>query len=275
MTGRYQAQMIRDARPSFDGGPEGTEEIATSTTILRGVVGSTVHGLNLPGHDDRDEMGICVEPIVHFFGLRARFEQWVHRTQPQGVRSGPGDLDLTIYSLAKWAKLAVGGNPSVLLLLFVPRQWLSVRTNVGRKLQEMAPAFVGDNIFGPYLGYIQQQRDRLTNKVKMPNRPELIAAHGWDTKYGGHIIRLGYQGIELASTGRLELPMREPERSRVLAIRRGEVPEAEVLDEARELEELLKTMRDERALPPVDIERIEDFVFNVYMSSHTGDEYCP
>ena len=34
------------------------------------------------------------------------------------------------------------------------------------------------------------------------NRPELIAAHGYDTKYAGHVLRLGYQGIEFLETGR-------------------------------------------------------------------------
>jgi hypothetical protein len=35
-------------------------ETAERCTILRGLVGSTVHGLNVNGIEDRDEMGICV-----------------------------------------------------------------------------------------------------------------------------------------------------------------------------------------------------------------------
>ena len=39
-------------------------ETAERCTILRGLVGSTVHGLNVnDGIEDRDEMGICVEPL--------------------------------------------------------------------------------------------------------------------------------------------------------------------------------------------------------------------
>ena len=39
-------------------------EQAERCTILRGLVGSTVHGLNVnDGIEDRDEMGICVEPL--------------------------------------------------------------------------------------------------------------------------------------------------------------------------------------------------------------------
>jgi uncharacterized protein len=51
-----------------------------------------VHGLSNPGTDDRDEMGVCVEPLAYIAGLRP-FEHWVFRTQPEGVPSGPGDVD--------------------------------------------------------------------------------------------------------------------------------------------------------------------------------------
>jgi len=37
---------------------------AEGSTILRRLVGSTVHGLNVnDGIEDRDEMGVCVEPL--------------------------------------------------------------------------------------------------------------------------------------------------------------------------------------------------------------------
>lgn len=235
------------------------------SVILRGLVGSKVHGLNVSDQDDRDEMGICIEPVDHFFGLRPRFEQWIYRTQPEGHRSGPGDLDLTIYSLAKWTRLAVNGNPTILTLLFLPPEAVMVESPEGRWLREHADLFVGRNIFGPYLGYMRQQRHRLTNKVKMPNRPELVAAYGFDTKYAGHLLRLGYQGRELAETGRMTLPMREPERSRVLSVRRGEVSEADVLAEAAELEDWLAAEEKRSELPPPNVAAIERFVMECYL----------
>ena len=51
---------------------------------------------------------------------------------------GLGDLDVVIYSARKWARLALSGNPSVLLLLFVPdddwlhRSYLSFWPTFGR-----------------------------------------------------------------------------------------------------------------------------------------------
>src|SRR3954452_4046669 len=94
---------------------ERARRIAEGGCILRAVVGSTVHGLANPGTDDRDEMGVCIEPKEYVIGLR-QFEHFVYRTQPEGSPSGPGDLDLTIYGLRKWCRLAMRGSPTVLLL---------------------------------------------------------------------------------------------------------------------------------------------------------------
>jgi hypothetical protein len=42
--------------------------------------------------------------------------------EPGGLanRSGAGDLDVVVYSARKWCRLALEGNPTVLLALFVP-----------------------------------------------------------------------------------------------------------------------------------------------------------
>lgn len=76
------------------------------------------------------------------------------------------------------------------------------------------------------------------------NRPELIAAHGYDTKYAMHALRLGLQGIELLSTGRITLPVPEPHRAYLRSVRRGERPLAEVLDAITDAETQLARLRD-------------------------------
>ena len=74
-------------------------------TILRGTVGSTVHGLHHGGQDDRDEMAVFVEPPEYLIGLGLarkdgvrrpfRFEHWVEHTQPEGARSAGISLSHT------------------------------------------------------------------------------------------------------------------------------------------------------------------------------------
>ena len=75
-----------------------------------------------------------------------------------------------------------------------------------------------------------------TRGQKRIHRPELEEMYGFDTKYAMHMLRLGFQGIEILQTGRLSLPMREPERSFLLDVRMGKVPEAQCIERAGELE---------------------------------------
>jgi len=44
-------------------------DIALDNEILRGIVGSTSHGTAIEGQDDRDEMGVFVEPPEYVCGL--------------------------------------------------------------------------------------------------------------------------------------------------------------------------------------------------------------
>ena len=78
---------VEGTRPNVDDAED--RAVAEPNTILLGLVGSTVHGVTVESADDRDEMGICIEPPEYVAGLRL-FQQWVYRTQPEGARSGPG-----------------------------------------------------------------------------------------------------------------------------------------------------------------------------------------
>lgn len=242
------------------------QRIAEPNTILRATVGSTVHGLALEGSEDRDEMGICLEPREYVIGLQP-FDQWVYRTQSEGVRSGPGDLDLTIYGLRKWARLALNGNPTILLLLFVPPTALVAYQPPGLALRELAPAFASKRAGKHFLGYMVAQKQRLLGergqlRVK---RPELEEAHGFDTKYAGHLLRLGYQGVEFLETGRISLPMPEPMRSEILDVRRGLVDFNDVLTRAGELEARLEDLLDTSPLPlEPDRDRVNEFLIAAY-----------
>jgi hypothetical protein len=96
-------------------------------------------------------------------------------------------------------------------------------------------------------------------------RPELVEAHGYDTKYAMHAARLGYQGLELLETGRLTLPLPEPERSRVMAIRTGERSFAEAVAEIEEVERRLAAALEQTSLPPEpDREALDAFLVSAY-----------
>jgi predicted nucleotidyltransferase len=222
----------------------GDREIARSGEILRTVVGSGVHGIAIPGTDDHDEMGVFVEPPDRVLGLRPPADHFVYRTQPEGVRSGPGDTDLVSYSLRKYLRLATKGNPTALLPLYAPAPDVLTLTPLGEELRDLAPRLLSVRAVHRFLGYLEAQRRRLVGQGPrhgIPNRPELVARYGYDVKYASHALRLAYQGLEVAREGRLTLPMPVPERDRVLRVKRGEVAAlAEVLAEIDRVRDLVQ-----------------------------------
>jgi len=254
--------------------PEIFRAIAEPNTILRGLVGSTVHGLVLSGTDDRDEMGVCVEPRRYVVGF-GQFEQWVYRSAAEreghaGARSRAGDLDLTVFSLRKWARLALQGNPTVLLLLYLPDDAVVLRTSVGEALQELAPAFASRHAGKRFLGYLEAQRQRLVGErgQRDVNRTELVEKHGYDTKYAMHMLRLGHQGVEFLESGRLTLPMREPVRSHLMEVRSGRSNLVDVLAECADLESRLAALLESSPLPTnPDLRTVESFVMDTYASA--------
>lgn len=215
---------------------------AGSRVVLRCVVGSTSHGTNVAAQDDRDEMAIAVEPESHVLGL-SQWETSVRRTQPEGVRSGPGDLDLVTHSLRKFARLASKGNPTILIPLFVTGGWVLYRDEIGEELVAKRHLFLSRLAGGAFLGYMDAQLARLRNESggrhgKM--RPELVERYGFDTKYAGHVVRLGMQGLELMNSGAMTMPMPEAQRDAVVAIRTGKWTYDQVLQYAADLRRELK-----------------------------------
>lgn len=251
--------------------------MAERTTILRVPAGSNLHGLSLPGHDDADEVGVCIEDIEAAVGF-SEFEQYIYRTaaEREGRHDAPsqhGDLDLTIFSLRKFLRLAMQGNPQILQCLFVPASLCAIRDARGAHLQELAPLIVSRHAGARYLGYLEAQRQRLLGErgQKKTNRPELEAKHGFDTKYAMHILRLGFQGVELMTTGRLTLPMAEKDRAFVYATRLGQVPLQDVLTKAGELERQIKDLLDDAPVPAEPArEELEQWMVSVYLENWKG-----
>ncbi len=238
-----------------------TREIALANEILRGVVGSTALGTAVEGTDDRDEMGVFIEPREFVMGL-VPCEHYIHRDQPEGVRSQAGDLDLTIYSLRKYVRLAVQGNPSVVILLWIPEHMS--KTDRGQELIDMREAFISKESGKRFLGYLVAQKMKMKGeRANTTNRPELIAKHGYDTKFAMHALRLGFEGIEIMTTGALLLPHHGKELATLRAIRAGEVRETDALKMIEDTEALLRIAVDtcERE---VDRDRINRFLVSMH-----------
>lgn len=217
-------------------------EIAFKNEILRGLVGSTAHGTGIEGQEDRDEMGIFVEPPENVIGLTP-VDHYIHRTQPEGMPSGPGDLDLTYYSLRKFVRLATNGNPSVIHLLWLP-EYLK-NSDIGRDLIKLRGEFISREMGQRFLGYLRGQKAKLTGeRSKKVSRPELVDKFGYDTKSAMHAARLAYQGLELIEKRQLTMPVPEYARSQLLDIRYGRMSFKAAMDLIEDVEDELKLAID-------------------------------
>ena len=229
----------------------GDGEYVRANEILRCLVGSGLHGTAVGGTDDRDEMGIYVESPTSIFGYVNDRDNYVFRTVGEGERSGPGDVDLIIYSLRKYLELAIKGNPTALQPLFAPDDFLIVKTTLGNELRALRQHFLSQQAAERFLGYMHGQHQRMLGQSKrhVPNRPELIEKYGWDTKYGAHALRLGLQGLELVRHGTMTLPMAGKSRDLVLAVKTGEHSMQYVSEYLDLIEVTMRELLDKGATP--------------------------
>ena len=142
------------------------------------------------------------------------------------------------------------------------------RTPAGEELQALAPAFVARTTGRAFLGYLDAQRQGLMGERHATRTRELSGDHGYDTKYAMHALRIGYQGIELLTTGRITLPVPEPERSALREVRAGLVPLDAVLEHLARVDARLVAACDTPGLRDTpDIDAVDAFVVRAYRAA--------
>lgn len=220
----------------------GWSEVLTVTEA-----GSTAHGISV-GLDDLDFTVVRIESFDELVVGDSRAQSQMIRTKPEGERSQPGDIDLNVYTLRKFTWLAANGNPSVLMILFAPKEMRILDRSF--PAERLADVTRTKRAGEAYLGYLRKQLDKWQGNVTMGiSRPELVEAHGFDTKFAAHAIRLGIQGVEYLNTGQISLPMTEPTASKIRSLRAGQMSEDEALAWVRTVEADLITAHQTSQLP--------------------------
>jgi predicted nucleotidyltransferase len=171
--------------------------VTVQNILLSGVVGSTAYGLAHQG-SDIDRLGLFAAPTEELHGLRGPKESHV-TTAP----------DRTLHEAAKWCRLALGGNPTVMELVWLPEELYEVRTGLGEELIDIRTTFLSARrVRDAYLGYATQQFRKLHSRGD--------GSFSADTrkrtaKHARHLKRLCRQGYELYATGRLTIRVEDPE----------------------------------------------------------------
>jgi predicted nucleotidyltransferase len=197
------------------------------------VGGSELHGAKVGQTDDTDLYGVYIEAPEHALGLSPR-EHFVWSTAGDDRRNGPDDVDVTLYSLRKWAGMAAKGNATALHFLFADPQEVDSRS--WRKIQKSKSVFLSRTSATQFVGFADSQFKRLTGEKgsgKKGQRPEYIGKFGYDTKAAMHGLRLLYECMELMQHGRITLP--RPEKDLLIEVRSGSWTFERVLQHAQRL----------------------------------------
>jgi uncharacterized protein len=229
------------------------------------VGGSEPHGAKVGATDDLDIYGVYIGGPAEVLGLAPR-EHFVWSTASDERRNGPDDVDLTLYSLHKWAAMAARGNATALHFLFA--EATAVSAPVWGMVQGKAELFLSKGSAEQFLGFAVNQLRRITGekgKGAKGTRPEYECVYGYDTKAAMHCLRLYFECIELMEAGRITLP--RPERELLIEVRSG----AWTLERFMREAEGLRARAEEAALGSklpevVDRERVSELVAEVHLA---------
>lgn len=191
------------------------QSVWTKAPELRGhlcylaLAGSHSYGTSTPT-SDVDLRGIAFAPVETMFGLQS---------YEQTILSEP---DLVVYSLNKYVRLAVKGNPNIVEMLYVKPEHVVYATAPGEEMRASRELFLSKQLYHSYGGYAIHNLRKLAN-----------AGHRYDAKDAHHLIRLLQMGRELLETG--ELYVARPNVEELMAIKRGEWRVDELLAYAEDL----------------------------------------
>ncbi|HLJ29454.1 MAG TPA: nucleotidyltransferase domain-containing protein [Candidatus Angelobacter sp.] len=211
------------------------------------VGGSELHGARVGATDDLDIYGVFVEEPEAALGLDDQ-EHFVWSTAGAERRNGPDDVDVTLYSLRKWASLAAKGNPTALHFLFARSE--EVRSATWDLIVSNRALFMAKNSSAQFIGFATNQRQRITGEKgrgAKGKRLEYECKYGYDTKAAMHTLRLLYEGIELMECAHITLP--RPEKELLIEVRSGAWPLEKFIHHAEVLSGKLSEAAAKSKLP--------------------------
>jgi len=229
------------------------------------VGGSELHGAKVHGTDDLDIYGVYVEPPDRVLGLES-MPHFVWSTAGADRRNGPNDVDVTLYSLKKWAGLACKGNPTALHFLFAKN---TVENPIWNEIVSKADIFLGRSCAKQLIGFADDQLQRMAGQKgrgKKGQRPEIEAKYGYDVKAAMHILRLLYECKELVSERRITLP--RPEGDLLIRVRTGKYSMEKVITMAQKLFAECRDAASRSSLPDViDRGAVSQLVTECYLKA--------
>lgn len=208
--------------------------------LYRCVVGSRAYGLD-NDESDTDRRGIYLAPAELQWSLFGAPEQF----EDNAAQS-------CYWELQKFIIMALRANPNILECLYSPV--VEKVTPLGAELLAHRKVFLSQMIFQTFNGYALSQFKKMEQDLR--NHGEVRVKHTM------HLLRLLLAGAATLRDG--HVPVRvEAHRERLLAVKRGELPWAEVDAWRKELHRDFERALTETALPErPDYSKANDFLIN-------------
>ena len=248
------------------------------------IMGSVAYGVS-SDTSDMDVYGLAIPPreevfphlrgeVPGFGRPRPRFEQFQeHHVHDRDALGGRGrTYDLTIFGIVKFFQLAMENNPNIIDSLFTPANCVLHSTAVGNLVRESRRLFLHKGAWPKFKGYAYSQLHKLAIKVPTGKRAELVARHGYDTKFAYHVVRLLGEVEQILIEGDIDLQRHnEP----LKAIRRGEWTEEHLRRWCAAKEAELERAYAASTLRPVpDEDRIKDLLLRCLEAHYGSLEGC-
>lgn len=182
---------------------------------------------------------------IHGFGRQIqRFEQYQkHHVKDESTGK---EWDLAIYNIVKYFALCMDNNPNMIDSLFTPQHCVLHATAVGQHVRENRRLFLHKGAWHKFKGYAYSQLHKMATKNPTGKRKEMHERYGYDVKFAYHVVRLLDEAEQILTAGDIDLS-RNAEHLK--AIRRGEVPEADIRAWATEKERSLESLYEASTLP--------------------------
>lgn len=231
-----------------------------SNTMYLTKMGSHAYGV----HEDSSDLDIYgftiptksilfphLDGFVPNFGTRPQsFDQWQeHHVLDITANKGKGqEYDFSIYSIVRYFDLLMQNNPNIIDSLFVRTEDIIHITSCGTLLRDNRKMFLHKGCWHKFKGYSFAQFKKIKdlNRTKSSKRHELIERHGFDSKFGWHLVRLLLECEQILTEHDLDLKR----NSEILkSVRRGEWTLPQLESWFFEKEKALETVYNESKLP--------------------------
>jgi predicted nucleotidyltransferase len=239
------------------------------------IMGSFAYGVSAD-MSDTDVYGMYSQPLgqifphtegyINGFGKSPKLDDsW----QKHHIMNDSREYDIALHSITKYFGLCMDNNPNMIDSLFVPSRCIIHTDDIGTAMRDNRRMFLHKGIHHKLMGYAYSQLNKL--RVKQPvegsKRYDSIMEHGYDVKFGYHIVRLVQQAEMVMNDHDLDL---EKNRELLKAIRRGEWALDELESWFKKRQGDLETLYIESTLrSQPDYDKIKELLFQC-LEMHFG-----